>query len=161
MNQGAAGKPQPTYTDNMFRAARLGLRRRTLATPHPGQRLSLSAIFLRVLLCLGLLVNGWAQAVSVSHAAASAPVRVSAPPCHEHGGMTATAHPHGQGTTPLKKPDCCKSGACACACSHGVVTALPAVYEQARDVEHAVLESFPLTRYASPALPRLIRPPIA
>ncbi len=125
--------------------------------------MSFGPFLLRVLLCLGLLVNGSAQAISLTHSVlASHQARVATPPCHGAEGIRSAgsqAHEHLAAPTP-KKPDCCKSGACECACSHGVVATMPTLHAQARKVRHAALAGLPVARYASPALPRLIRPPI-
>lgn len=125
-------------------------------------RKSLGALLLRLLLCLGLLANGSAQAVALTHSLmASHQARVATPPCHEAEGMKATgSQVHERAASVTKKPDCCKSGACECACSHGAVATMPTVQTQGRQVRHAALVGLPVTRYASPALPRLIRPPI-
>ena len=126
-------------------------------------RMSLGALLLRLLLCLGLLANGSAQAGAVTQSVtASHQARVATPPCHEAEDMKATgsqAHEH-RGEPVTKKPDCCKSGACECACSYGAVAMMPTVQAKGRQVRHAALVGLPVTRYASPALPRLIRPPI-
>ncbi len=125
--------------------------------------MSFGPFLLRVLLCLGLLVNGSAQAMAITHSMlASHQARVATPPCHEAEDMNAEgsgAHVH-RAVPATKKPDCCKAGACECACSHGAVATMPTLHSQGRRVRHAALVGQPLTRYASPALPRLIRPPI-
>ncbi len=125
--------------------------------------MSFGALLLRVLLCLGLFVNGSAQARAVTHSVlASHQARVATPPCHEAEDMKATgsqAHAHHAAPAPTK-PDCCKSGACDCACSHGAVATMPTLHAEGRHVRHASLVGLPATQYASPALPRLIRPPI-
>ncbi len=126
-------------------------------------RMSLGALLLRLLLCLGLLVNGSAQAMAVTHSVlASHQAPASTPPCHEAEDMKATgSQVHEHRAAPItKKPDCCKSGACECACSHGAVATMPTLDAQGREVRHTALVGLPVTRYASPALPRLIRPPI-
>ncbi len=125
--------------------------------------MSFGALLLRVLLCLGLWVNGSAQAMAVTHSVlANHQARVSTPPCHSAEDMTAAgAQFHEHRAAPMTtKPDCCKSGACDCACSHGAVAAMPTLDAQEHKVRHAAFVGLPVTRYASPALPRLIRPPI-
>lgn len=125
--------------------------------------MSFGAILLRVLLCLGLLVNGSAQAISLTHSVlAIHQARVATPPCHGAEGIRAAGsqvHEHRAAPAPTK-PDCCKSGTCECACSHGAVATMPTLHGQARKVRHAALTGLPVTRYDSPALPRVIRPPI-
>ncbi len=131
--------------------------------PLQSRQMSFGAFLLRVLLCLGLLVNGSAQAMAVTHSVlASHQVRVATPPCHGAEETTAArsqAHEH-RAAPATKQPDCCKSGACDCACSHGAVETMPILHAQGRRVRHAALVGLSVTRYASPALPRLIRPPI-
>ncbi len=126
-------------------------------------RMSLGALLLRLLLCLGLLASGSAQAIALTHfVMASHQARVATPPCHEAEDTKANGlqvHEH-RAAPVTKNPDCCKSGACECACSHGAVATMPTVQAQGRQVRHAPLVGLRVTRYASPALPRLIRPPI-
>ncbi len=127
--------------------------------------MSFGAFLLRLLLCFGLLVNGSAQAIAVTHSAvAGQQAGTAAPPCHEARDMKATgSHLSGQhlvSHTSLKKPDCCKSGACDCACSHGAVATMLAPDIHGRRFAKAKLLALLPARYASPALPRLIRPPI-
>ncbi len=123
--------------------------------------MSAGAFLLRVLLCLGFLVNGSAQAMVLAHSGlASHHVRVAAPPCHEVESTTAAGsqvHEH-RDAAATKKPDCCNSGACAG--SHGAIATLPVMLAPGRRVQHAAFVGLPVARYASPALPRLIRPPI-
>ncbi|MEO5883194.1 MAG: CopL family metal-binding regulatory protein [Caldimonas sp.] len=118
---------------------------------------------LRVALCLGVLVNGGAQAIALTHSvSANHQARIAAPPCHEAENRQATESKlHEQNAElPSDKPECCKSGACDCACSHGSAAGVPTVDAAGRGIAHATLVSLAPTRYASPALPRLIRPPI-
>ncbi len=127
--------------------------------------MSFPAILLRVLVCVGLLVNGSAQATTLTHAVESFHAAGGAtPPCHEAGDakarMTHSAALHADGTGSSQKPDCCKSGACDCACSHGAVATLPRFDGEGRRVTDLTQASRLGERYASPALPRLIRPPI-
>ena len=120
---------------------------------------------LHLLLCLGLLVSGFAQAIAVAHSAlAGQQARTAAAPCHEPGDRQEMAphrfENHTASDRASAKPDCCKPGACDCACSHGSVATMPAVDAMGRGVEHAARLSAAPTRYASPALARLMRPPI-
>lgn len=121
------------------------------------------AFLLRFLLCLGLLVNGSAQAVALTHSAlASHSAREAAPLCHDAHDMKAAgsmAHEH-RAAAVTKKPDCCKSGVCECACSHGAVATMPTLQSPGRPARREALLGLADTSYASPALPRLIRPPI-
>lgn len=129
---------------------------------HYIRAMSLGAFLLRVLLCLGLVVNGSAQARLVSHPMlASHEAHAATPPCHEADVMASVAQAHEQrAETVSKKPDCCKSATCGCACSHGAVATMPALHLQARKVRHAAVVGLAVLTYDSPALPRVIRPPI-
>lgn len=126
-------------------------------------RMSLAAFLVRLLICLGLLVNGSTQAVAATQSAiASHQAGAATAPCHEEGDRKVTAsrvHEH-RSDPATNMPDCCKSGACDYACSHGVVATMPTLHVRARKVTHETLVSRLSARYASPALPRLIRPPI-
>ncbi|MBS0576409.1 MAG: CopL family metal-binding regulatory protein [Proteobacteria bacterium] len=135
--------------------------------------MSLSSILLRLLLCLSLLVNGVASAVAMpsmeavapdAHAMAAAS-SASATPCHEQGqaaiphqGVKMLAHMHGKPQR-QPKPDCCKSGACDCACTQlaQVFSVAPLV---ASVIPQATVLPPPEPQRAAPALPHLIRPPI-
>ena len=125
--------------------------------------MSFGTVLLRVLLCIGLLASGSAQAMAVTHfVLANHQAWVATPPCHGADGMTVAGsqvHEH-RAAPATKKPDCCKPGACECPCSHGAVATTPTPHAQGRKFLHASVVGLPVTRYASPALPRLIRPPI-
>lgn len=129
---------------------------------------------LRVLLSIALILNGIGGAVAATRMAtgpasaeamaraAEAP-RVTDMPCHPHHGVPASHGPGaGEPASPVKVPgpDCCKTGACTCACAQVAQVALSAFRLAA-----PVLEQSPAPRrlslaYATPALPPLIRPPI-
>lgn len=117
---------------------------------------------LRLCLCLGLLVNGSAQALAATHAAVSHhQSRAGALPCHESGGVEATeaapGHATAAGTGML---DCCKSGVCDGVCSHSAFAVLPVVEAGGKGIDPTTRLNVMSARYASPSLPRLIRPPI-
>ncbi len=120
---------------------------------------------MRVLLCLGLLVNGYAQAMAVTQTAiAGHRTSHAAPPCHDTGAMQASmAHLTGEQPRSGSLPnahDCCKAGVCDVACGH-VMAGAPAVYmSEGRSIVHVAHLASTSSRYASPALPRLVRPPI-
>lgn len=126
------------------------------------RNMSVAAFLLRLLICVGLLFNGSAQAIAVTQPGpASHQAGAATAPCHEEGDREVTArqfHEHHSGPV-TNKPDCCKSGACDCACNHGAVATIPTLLAHGQ-VKHATLVSRPAAGYASPALPRLIRPPI-
>ncbi len=125
--------------------------------------MSFGASLLRALLSVALLINGSAQAMALTHSVmANHESRVATPPCHDGEDMKAAGsqvHAH-RAAPATKKPDCCQAGACDCACSHGAIVTLVTVPAQARKARHAGLAGLPFTPYMSPALPRLIRPPI-
>ena len=128
-------------------------------------------VLLRALLILGLLVSGPGYSVAAAHQGMT-PVRESASaqaPCHADGpeGMPMAmpqsadeAPPQDAGKSTPKNPDCCKS-ACRCPCVHGASAAIPPVRSSSATTGHASGPRLAESAYASPALPRLIRPPIS
>ena len=128
--------------------------------------MAFGAVVLRVLLCVGLLVSSSAQAIAMTHIAGRVHEMAStAPPCHDAAeSRAAQAHSpvvHGAANPTSMKPDCCKSGVCDCACSHGAVTTSLRFDGEGRRVADLTQVGRLAGRHASPALPRLIRPPIA
>jgi hypothetical protein len=123
--------------------------------------MSVGAFLLRVLLCLGFLVSGSTQAMAVTHSVlVSHQARVATTPCHEVEVTTpagSQVYEH-RDAPAMKKHDCCKSGACAG--SHVAVATTRAMLAPGRRVQHAAIFGAPVKRYASPALPLMIRPPI-
>ena len=126
--------------------------------------MSLGAFLLRLCLCLGLLVNGSAQALAAAHSVvAHHQARVAAAACHESSdGKASDVHmsSHHAATGTADKPECCKAGVCDCACSHGAFATLPAGDAGGKRIGPTTKLNVLSARYASPALPRLIRPPI-
>ena len=141
------------------------------------------SILLRVLLALGLILNGSGYAVASTHmqmdhaALASTtsttvakPSMAAEPPCAEHhssmGSMSvkAQAAETAADTSSVKSghpsPDCCKSGACRCACVHQCQAAVFAVTFQLAVIEKASNVRPMASGHESPAVPHLIRPPI-
>lgn len=140
------------------------------------------AILLRVLLSISLILNGSGYAMAATHmqmghggAAASvaepeAPDSVSAAeaPCQQHhsgaSGPVAQLSDTTSDTAAVKSehpsPDCCKSGACRCACVHQAQVAIPADSLDGAVIEHAGVMHPLKPGHAAPALPHLIRPPI-
>lgn len=133
--------------------------------------MSLSAVLLRMLLCLGLVLNGLgvaaASAGPMAHAHApgaalentATTARGSAegvdPPCHEDSMPTPV--PQSPGDQPS---DCCESGECPGDCVHQVQ-----VIVDAPGSRNVVIASNDRLRsmmpaHAPPVLPQLIRPPI-
>lgn len=141
------------------------------------------SILLRVLLAVGLILNGSGYAVAstpmqMDHAAQTSATLTSVvnssaaaePPCAEHhasmGSMSAKAQvaeiaaDATLGESGHPSPDCCKAGACRCACVHQCQAAVFAVVLQLPVIEK-ISNVRPMTSgYESPAVPHLIRPPI-
>lgn len=143
------------------------------------------SVLLRVVLIVVLVLNGaGTAAASVTAMRAAMPEGASTNthamqvpsvmradmPCHDMAQMmTVAASPdealqapghasHGKGKAAT--PDCCKSGACQCACTQAMHAALPAMPAFAVDSPHSdVAHPMPIG-HADPALPHLVRPPI-
>lgn len=151
--------------------------------------MSVRSILLRLLLSVGLILNGSGYAVASAHMqmddsmqagsmqagtsstlVASAALAAETPcPTHHLMGMqsmsTESPTVHGAAnTTSLKSghpsPDCCKSGACRCACVHQCQAAVPAVAFQLAVIEKVGNVRPMQSGHESPAVPHLIRPPI-
>lgn len=141
---------------------------------------------LRLCLCVALVFNGAATAVAsvqMAHMhgqlspsgepAAPATVRMASDtdegmPCHTQQAP-AKASPLADGAAgdnvPAPKakhpaPDCCKSGACRCACLQHGTAAIPVVALTTVAIEHADSVRPMALAHPTPALPHLIRPPI-
>jgi hypothetical protein len=135
-------------------------------------------LLLRVLLCLCLVLNGVASAAASAqmptsmHATAATPQPAIATasddmPCHgHHDAMASMAKQHApasEGPAPSKpkhSPDCCKSGACRCACVHIAQVGVPALQIPAVALDHARSVRTLALGHPAPALPHPIRPPI-
>lgn len=134
-------------------------------------------LLLRVLLSLSLILNssGYAMAsahmsvghqdsVSATGQPAADPADSAQPPCHQHDEAAEQAPGIPPDTAAVDSdspsPDCCKSGACRCACVQHVPATIPVHALGEAAMEHAAIV-LPLTLgHAAPALPDLIRPPI-
>ena len=136
------------------------------------------AILLRLLLCVALVFNGAASAMSSvqmiqMHAngqtAVSAPVKpmadtADAMPCHhdmqssQHHGSANDAKPFKAKPAPV--PDCCKSSTCACACVTHVAVMLPMIALHGIAIAHIGSVRSMALGHPAPVLPHLIRPPI-
>lgn len=145
--------------------------------------MSVWSILLRLLLTVGLTLNGSGYAVASAHMQmehmtmasaapqpASIPAATTEPPCAvHHQGMSETADtPPADPATDtaavksgLPSPDCCKSGSCRCACVHPAPTAVPTVAFQPAVFEQSGSVRPTISGHASPVFPRLIRPPIS
>ena len=136
---------------------------------------------LRVLLSIGLILNGSGYAVASTHMqmgymatvalaplSTGDPVTVAQPPCQHHdsgASAPATQLPDAASyTAPAKSthpsPDCCKSGACRCACVNHAQAGIPAYSFRYAVIEHASAVRPLKPGHVTPALPHLIRPPI-
>ncbi|HVR81202.1 MAG TPA: CopL family metal-binding regulatory protein [Luteimonas sp.] len=140
------------------------------------------SILLRVLLIISLVLNGSGYAVASTHmqmghmdtavlAPPSAAERVATaePPCHQdqHNSASAsaaqlpdTAPAAAPGKSKHPAPDCCKFGACSCACVHQAQAAVPAYSLRYTVIEHAGVVRPMQPGHVAPTLPHLIRPPI-
>ncbi|MFC3549491.1 CopL family metal-binding regulatory protein [Lysobacter cavernae] len=130
------------------------------------------AFLLRVLLCIGLVLNGSGFAVAVTqmqmaHMASAVvmmPVQAKAgdedasQACHD---VTATAHAQASSASSKHDPapDCCQSSQCACDCLQHVSAAMAVQVADSLIIRAPSLRPMP-TGHASPVLPNLIRPPI-
>jgi len=144
--------------------------------------MSVWSILLRVMLTVGLILNGSGYAVASSHMQMEHTAMAGvAPPNAANSEATAgpacTEHP--QAMVPVAEnagsdaatdassvnsldpsPDCCKSGACRCACVQQAQAAVPAVVLHQAVIEHVGSVRPMESGHASPAIPHLIRPPI-
>lgn len=131
--------------------------------------MSVWSVLLRLLLTVALVFNGAAPAVAAIHAghmaaapvsAEPAPVADDAMPCHEHHQAGAAEQPQSTPDDEPASPDCCKSGACRCACVHSTPVAIVDLGFTAPLIEHAESVRPMPSGHADAALPHLIRPPI-
>lgn len=138
------------------------------------------SILLRLVLALGVILNGSPFAMAASSVglhdpaemhslAQNAEARISAmPSCHESSASVEsnTSERSAQSkdvaaTTPKRAvPDCCKSGHCNCACVHAAATLPSFDWRAVAGIHESVV--FPVeTGLPAPILPNLNRPPIA
>ncbi len=131
--------------------------------------MSLAILLMRCLLCVALVLNG--------AGAAAASVRMLDMGIGPQGtsGENGNAHDldcaghageSGQSDSPSAHdtrpdPDCCKSASCTCACVHGCATAIATHMGTPVIIIHADVVPAPMAEHPAPALPHLIRPPIA
>jgi len=134
--------------------------------------MSIWSTLLRLLLLVAFVFNTTGTAVASVHLAqpgtveAAPPVKAAvaeAPPCHQHQPAVTVADE--QPSTPVEKakhpsPDCCKSGACRCACVHHAPALMIALGFYPLIIEHARSVRPMSSGHVAPALPHLIRPPI-
>lgn len=136
--------------------------------------MSIWSILLRLLLVVAFVSNTMGTAVASVHLAqpetmeAAPPVKAAsseALQCHEHHQAATLADeqsstPAGKGPSPHPSPDCCKSGACRCACVQHAPALMIALGFYPLIIEHARSVRPMSSGHVAPALPHLIRPPI-
>lgn len=140
------------------------------------------SLLLRVLLSLSLVLNGSGYAMASTHmqmghheSAATTPqqahdtVAAADPACHpQHHDSASEPATQASDTTPdiapMKseppQPDCCKSGACHCACVQQAQAAIPMYSEGNAGMGRADVVFALQAGHAAPVLRHLIRPPI-
>ena len=136
-------------------------------------RVSLSAILLRLLLSLSLILNGSGYAAAAAkmqmhHPASVADVSSTSKaqkssPCPEHGGVTSVAGHAAESSSATpddNRPECCKSAKCAGACLQHVPTAVTIHWIGPATITHSNATRPMKAAHATPALPHRIRPPI-
>jgi hypothetical protein len=132
--------------------------------------MSAKTLLWHLLLCMGLVLNGSADALSslaMTHAVGHAqrPVAGHAQ-CHsaDHRGMHAVAQGRDAASQPAggKQPgsDCCQSMGCSCVAAHQAQIAGAAPVFPGPAIHDVGLHGGSRSRHAEPMLPHLIRPPI-
>lgn len=141
----------------------------------------LPALLLRLLLSMALIFNGAGSAVASVHAAgggamASLPflegqfLPAGLPHCADSdmpspSGSRDDARGVAPGPVPgpgdHPAPDCCDVSACACTCAHACASVIPAVAQLPLSIARDRGVGIGAFGHAAPALPHLIRPPIA
>lgn len=141
--------------------------------------MSALSIFLRLFLCIGLVLNGSGVAVAATQMQlghphlehqATMPVAAVSEPCHEMAGMEALATQQlpAAGNDGTRAPatlagspaDCCDSSGCDCSCAQHVQVATTHPSAPSATAVSSTAASRMTTGHTSPALPHLIRPPI-
>jgi hypothetical protein len=135
------------------------------------------SLLLRVVVGLGLILNGPGYASATSMMQLAGPVEASthgaepaddASPCPQHAAPTLDREPPAGGTStphdPTKHrhgtPGCCGSAACASSCAVHAAVSFAECVSGALPVHVDALRPMSVA-HASPALPPRIRPPIA
>lgn len=124
---------------------------------------------LRILLSLVLVLNGIGGAMAATRmqltttptqeVTAAMPDSMAGMPCHEQGAMGVGKN-HGQPQKTPAVPDCCKGGACACACMSVAQAMLLTPSLTTPAWVHVSLTKRLSLGHVDPTLPHLIRPPI-
>ena len=136
--------------------------------------MSRAAILLRIVLSVALVLNGIGGSLAAAQMAVGSQTISSATPvapavahsgCHEHASMPHH-HPSPAAETPSGKApaghsDCCGVGMCGCACAQLPSLAAIELLIDPPKLELERLSDALASTHAAPALPHLIRPPIA
>lgn len=133
------------------------------------------AFLLRVLLCIGLVLNGSGFVVAATQMQMAHLTSAVAMPAHAKAGdenamqgchdltapaQEATVVDEGSATSLHDQaPDCCQSSQCACDCLQHVSAAIAVQVPDSLIIRAPSLRPMS-TGHASPVLPHLIRPPI-
>jgi hypothetical protein len=136
--------------------------------------MSFAGILLRVALGLSLVLNGiggtlaatemaFGSATSTSDTAFAATPVPAHSGCHDHASMPHHQQPSPEpaGKLPAGHSDCCGVGLCGCACAQLPSLAALELLFVPPNLEHECLSDAIDANRPSPALPHLIRPPIA
>ncbi len=132
--------------------------------------MSAKTLLWHLLLCIGLVLNGSADAVSslaMTHAAGHAQ-RLAAghAPCHsaDHRSMHAAAHGQDAASHPAggkqPGPECCQSMGCGCVAAYQAQIAGATHVFSGPAIHDARPRGDAGSGHAAPLLPHLIRPPI-
>lgn len=134
---------------------------------------------LRVFLCLALVLNGTASAMAstgmaIAHQShggmamggpAVDPAPAQDPECHEpeaaHAATEAQASSGDSPTGHASTSDCCQTSPCSCACVLVAPFFAPAMLPDGGEYTHVRSTRGLASGHTPPALPHLIRPPIA
>ena len=121
-----------------------------------------------VFLCFCLAMSGTAAASPMVGVAMAATVETTAgpmsmmPDCPDMADVALPpAADSGVGSSDEKKPACCDEGGCICVAAHGVFQAFSTQRLPHSTSQPTTLVEFGDRGYASPALARLVRPPIS
>jgi hypothetical protein len=136
--------------------------------------MSRAGILLRVVLSLSLVLNGiggtlaatemaFGSTATASETASAATLAPAHAGCHHHASMPHHQQPSAEpaGKPPAGHSDCCGAGLCGCACAQLPSLAALELLFVPPSLEHERLSNAVDANRPSPALPHLIRPPIA
>ena len=136
--------------------------------------MSRAAILLRVVLSVALVLNAIGGSLAAATMTVASDTASRATPaaaasthsgCHDHASMShhqappATEEPSGK--APPGHADCCGVGLCGCACAQLPSLAAIELLIDPPKLELERLSDALASTHAAPALPHLIRPPIA